>query len=195
MKIENNNLHRAVKRRNIVIFGINEEENDATNINLENKVTPLLNQHLHINITAHIEEIRRIGRMTNKPRPVMLSFFDIKTKYTFLSKRTNLKKSGLYIYDDFSKEYQSKRKSMLVTIKTYKEKGINARIIKNKIQIIDSDKKRPRASSDNSPSKVKQSQKLLKPAGSVQNVHPLHNSAKSVVPPVFPQSQRTATNL
>ncbi|GBP17409.1 hypothetical protein EVAR_8769_1 [Eumeta japonica] len=77
-KIENqeqrlNQLERQARQRNVVFFGI--EENERSYSHLENNLIDFLEKYFSLNINCHdLEAARRIGKKTDKPRPIAVTF-------------------------------------------------------------------------------------------------------------------------
>ncbi|XP_075970122.1 uncharacterized protein LOC142987659 [Anticarsia gemmatalis] len=115
-------MKRDKKKNNIIIFGLQEEEESTTG--LIEVVKNIFNKDLNINIgDFEINQIFRIGKKSpgRKPRPVLLSLVNSWKKTEILRVRKNLK--DIYITEDYSKEVLEKRKMLQTKLKEERIKG------------------------------------------------------------------------
>lgn len=135
-------LEKSIKKRNLVFLGLKEEVNRKAD--LKALVISTIKEYLNINVNDHdIEDAYRIGGKTNNTRPVLVSFSNLNVKNSIFTKRTSLKKTNIFINMDLYKEDYLKRKELAMKVKEHKAEDRNAKIIQNKIQIINEGKKKP----------------------------------------------------
>ncbi|GBP71883.1 hypothetical protein EVAR_56039_1 [Eumeta japonica] len=78
-----NQLERQARQRNVVFFGI--EENERSYSHLENNLIDFLEKYFSLNINCHdLEAARRIGKKTDKPRPIAVTFATLGSKIKYL---------------------------------------------------------------------------------------------------------------
>ncbi|GBP61124.1 hypothetical protein EVAR_46775_1 [Eumeta japonica] len=93
-KIENqeqrlNQLERQARQRNVVFFGI--EENERSYSHLENSLIDFLEKYFSLNINCHdLEAARRIGKKTDKPRPIAVTFATLGSKIKMLQEQVKI---------------------------------------------------------------------------------------------------------
>lgn len=131
-------MEREIRKRKIVIQGINEEE-DESNLILYEKVRLLMREMgITINMEQEIEEMRRLGKKdTNKKgtRPILVEFGSLRKKKEVMSKKRNLKNTKVWITDDYPKTILEERKELLKYMIKAREEGCRANITYNKVII------------------------------------------------------------
>jgi len=121
-----------IKRKNILVFGLEETENS-----LEQVVLDFLSIKLQIKITSNeLDDFYRIGDKTsNKRRPILIKFLREKTAKQVLKHAKNLKGSGISIAQDLPLEKRTEKKILYDFLKVAKEKKFSAKIQHNKLHI------------------------------------------------------------
>ncbi|XP_049871722.1 uncharacterized protein LOC126370734 [Pectinophora gossypiella] len=116
-------LKRAEKNNNIVVFGL--EENEQSSIELIQKLKETFNLDLNIKIEEYdINKIYRLGNRksdSNKTRPVLCSFVNNWKKTEIIKNKKNLK--NIYITEDYSKDVLGKRKELQAKLIEERQKG------------------------------------------------------------------------
>lgn len=131
-------LENQVKKRNLILYGIPEEESSASD--LESTIISLLKNKLKIEISStDIEEVFRLGKKgiaSSKIRPVLLSLSSKKIKSTIMKQRKLFTGTTIIVSEDLTKTERLKR------IENYKQ-----------------NKKRGRQSSEDTSPKIEQKPK------------------------------------
>lgn len=120
-------LERAVRSKNIVIKGIEEEENENEN-SIEEKVNRIIHKiGINVETERDIDEIRRIGRKeTGKKRPTLVKLMRESTKSEILRNARRLKGTTIWIDEDFPKNVQEKRMTLIPRLKEARDRGHRA---------------------------------------------------------------------
>lgn len=140
-KIENQEqrlhyLEKQARQRNIVFFGIAESEKSYSN--LEQIVTAFIDRYFSIQLTCNeIQEARRIGKKSEKPRPITVTFTTLGRKIMIMKQKKALNNTSYYINEDYPKYVLEKRKELQEQVKIEKEKGNKAIIRYDKIIILE----------------------------------------------------------
>ncbi|GBP05856.1 hypothetical protein EVAR_5144_1 [Eumeta japonica] len=138
-KIENqeqrlNQLERQARQRNVVFFGI--EENERSYSHLENNLIDFLEKYFSLNINCHdLEAARRIGK-TDKPRPIAVTFATLGSKIKVMQQKKALNDTGYYLKDDYPYHVLEKRKMLQEQVKIEQEKGNKAIIKYDKLVVL-----------------------------------------------------------
>lgn len=121
-------LEKQARARNIVFFGLEETENSYSN--LEINLINFIERHLSTKLDRRdIQEVKRIGRKGEKPRPIVVTFSTLGLKIDIYKQRTTLKDTPYYLKEDYPHYVLEKRKELQKQILEEKEKG-NIAIIK-----------------------------------------------------------------
>lgn len=94
-------LKQLHKKKNLIIYGINETPNEE----VKEKVIKLCtDKHVNIPMTA-IKHCYRIGNKTNnKIRPIVIKFANENYRKNFMSNRKTLSKTGIRIKEDLTRK-------------------------------------------------------------------------------------------
>ncbi|KAJ8966899.1 hypothetical protein NQ314_003245 [Rhamnusium bicolor] len=129
LRKENKFLQRKVRKNNIVIYGIN------VNDNLSDTVINTLNNLLEISISEQdINDIYRIGKINNK-QPLLVELISYQKKRLILNNAKKLKGKNIFIAEDQCWEDRNITKTLVTNLKIAKAKGKNAQIKGNKLII------------------------------------------------------------
>lgn len=132
-KIEN--FDRQLRRKNILLFGVAEEERSYKE--LEEIVLHIITETMEIDCTQReIELVKRIGRKSVKPRPILVSVTTMGRKIELLQNKHKLEKTGCYIKEDFTKKVLETRKSLQEALSKELEKGNRAFLKQDKLVIL-----------------------------------------------------------
>ncbi|KAG5885947.1 hypothetical protein JTB14_018401 [Gonioctena quinquepunctata] len=138
IKVENDNkvleerlklTERKIKRKNIVIFGIPEEENPLSYFQ------DVAEQKLDIQLGENeINNINRMGvKSDKKPRPVLLELTRNIKKVDILNNPAKFKGSLISITNDLTEEYRLERKFLYKHFKIAKENSNQSKIRAHKL--------------------------------------------------------------
>lgn len=147
MDIKINQLEKDARRRNVVLFGVAEEFRNYWD--LENFVCLFLNEKLELPVNeSHIDFVRRLGKTeSNKARPILIAFTQLRTKLLVLKNSPKLKGSSVNISEDFPREVLEIRKQLLPKFLEARKTGKFAVLRYDKLIIKD---KNPPTETDNS---------------------------------------------
>lgn len=142
-----NHLEGIVKRKNLIFFGLKEEEKSYQQ--LIEIIINLINSKMCINsVNNDIEYVKRLGKYNNNTaRPVLVTFTTVSKKIEILRKKKLLSGTNYYIQQDFPKNILAKRKELQEQLLQERGKGNNAIIKYNKIVVLEN--KSTDAKSDN----------------------------------------------
>ena len=106
-------LEDRSRRNNLRIDGISEAPNETWDM-CEDKVKDLIKSKLEINEDIEIDRCHRMGKVKDnrKPRSIVCRFLRFKDKHKILSNAKKLKRTGIFIYEDYCKETMDLRKSL-----------------------------------------------------------------------------------
>lgn len=126
-------LEKEKKKNNLLIFGIEEEEEST--LGLLEIVQNTIKSDLEISLeTKDVSRIHRIGAIKeNKIRPVLITFTDTWKRREILKKKRSLKQ--VYVTEDFPKEVLEKRKELQIKVKEERAKGNIAYLSYDKIVV------------------------------------------------------------
>ncbi|CAG4957747.1 unnamed protein product [Parnassius apollo] len=104
-------IERQLRKKNLVLFGV--EEKKGSYFDLVDTVLEIIKEFMKITCEKQeIESVRRIGKIGEKARPVIISFTTMDRKIEVLSIKKALKNSPYYIMEDYPKKILEKRKQL-----------------------------------------------------------------------------------
>ncbi|XP_047519804.1 SUN domain-containing protein 2-like [Pieris napi] len=134
-KVKLNNLERHSRRKNLVMFGVEESEN--TYFELENIIVNIINNFFEFQCDKNnIELVRRLGKKGDNIRPVVITFNSMSYKINILKKKSCLENTQYYIKEDYPIEVLNRRKELQVQLQKEKEKGYTAFIRYDKLIVL-----------------------------------------------------------
>lgn len=119
------NLEGQSKRHNIIVDGI-EESNKEKSFESEQKVRKIFTEKLildHSKIELEWAHRPVKEESSQKHRPIVVKFLQLKDKLAVLDKTKHLKGYGRYINEDFPEAFQLKRKELFPAMKAARERG------------------------------------------------------------------------
>lgn len=127
-------LEKQERKRNLVFFGI--EETETSYASLEKIIINWVEQYFSIKLTySDIQEVKRIGKKSERPRPIVVIFSTLGTKIKILKHKDALKDTPYYFKEDYPKQVLEKRKELQEQVKLEKEKGNIVKIKYDKLVI------------------------------------------------------------
>ncbi|KAK4876337.1 hypothetical protein RN001_012759 [Aquatica leii] len=119
------NLEREVRKKNIIIKGVTNEENENEN-ELRAKLQTIIQKiGMNIGIKADTDQARRIGGYNkDKKRPIHVKLTKESTKLAILQNAKKLKGSDIWIDQDYTKETQEERRRLIPHLKEAQKKGL-----------------------------------------------------------------------
>ncbi|KAH9381384.1 hypothetical protein HPB48_009036 [Haemaphysalis longicornis] len=113
-------LGRRSRRSNVIVYGVNEQDNETTE-NLEKPViTEIFQDVLGVKISG-IERIHRLGRpkqgLDPKPRPVIMKLLDFRYKERIIKNCPKLKGFAFSVSEGFSRAICDARKKLWLRTK------------------------------------------------------------------------------
>lgn len=128
-------IEKEARQRNLVFFGLEEVEKSYSD--LEKIMVNFINKHFTLKIDSKdLQAIRRIGKKSDKPRPVTITFTTLGTKINILKKKRMLNDTAYYIKEDYPPQILEIRKELQTQVRIEKEKGNRAIIKYDKIVIL-----------------------------------------------------------
>lgn len=129
-------LEKQIRRKNLIIKGIIDEEKEEESITKE-KIEIILNKMgIKIDVENETEEIRRIGKFNEgRARPVIIKLMRYNKKIEILKNSNKLKETEIWIDEDYPKEVQEERKQLIPIMKVAREQGQKAQLRYNKLLI------------------------------------------------------------
>ncbi|XP_059045046.1 uncharacterized protein LOC131840874 [Achroia grisella] len=113
-------MERDKRKNNLVFFGIKEEGQSETELVDQLKET-VVDMGIHLE-SQEIANLYRIGRPSNKNRPVVVSFTTKWKKHLVQQNKTNLPQ-GIYLKEDYSREVLVTRKELQPKLEEERKKG------------------------------------------------------------------------
>ena len=111
------------KRENLIVYGIEEKQSE----NCDEVIRTFLKKELKM---QNVEKIKfqRVHRLPSerKPRPMIIRFMWYADRNRVWEERSKLKKTKLFLSEDFSKEYASRRRTLYPVWKRAKDLGHTA---------------------------------------------------------------------
>ncbi|KAK4874587.1 hypothetical protein RN001_013947 [Aquatica leii] len=132
------NLEREVRKKNIVIKGVTDEENENEN-ELRAKLQTIIQKiSMNIDIKADTDQARRIGGYSkDKKRPIHVKLTKESTKLAILQNAKKLKESDIWIDQDYTKKTQEERRRLIPQLKEARKKGFKAQLKFNMLIVND----------------------------------------------------------
>lgn len=173
-------LEKQARQRNIVFFGIEEKETSYQN--LQNNMVDFIQEFFTLNIEPRdIQEIKRIGKRGDRPRPIIVTFTTLGTRISIFKQKSVLRDTPYYLKEDYPPQVLEKRRELQKQAKLEKEKGNIVKIKYDKIVIIKPSNKRLLSISpiDNSQKQSETSAQATKKNKTLKT-HPLVRRSSSV---------------
>lgn len=134
-------MEKQARQRNIIFFGI--EESETSYHNLENNILQFISERLLLKLDCRdIQEIKRVGKKGDKPRPIIVTFSTLGSKVSILKHKRLLKDTQYYLNEDYPKYILEKRKELQEKANREREKGNKVTIKYDKLVILKSNNKR-----------------------------------------------------
>ncbi|XP_047991457.1 uncharacterized protein LOC125230363 [Leguminivora glycinivorella] len=132
-------LEKQSRQRNLVFFGIEDNENSYEE--LETKIICFLKQYFALELSySDIQSIRRVGKRTEKIRPIIVTFTTLHTKILILKQKKKLADSQYYIKEDYPQQVLKIRKELQVQAQAERDKGNKVIIKYDKLVILKTNK-------------------------------------------------------
>lgn len=177
---------REIRKRNIIIHGL-EEEGNSKYLELERQVVKFIKNKIKVDLKEEeIDFLRRIGKkIEDKTRPILVGITTFRKKIMILKNKRYLKDTDIYITEDFSPEVLTKRKELRGQMMEERKNGKFAILVYDKLIVRDekesTGKRRRRASSDTpkrgkankveaEKSKVKKLKEKVTPASAAKDI-------------------------
>lgn len=129
-------IEKQMRKNNAVFFGLPETE--FSYLNLERIIITFIKERLSLDLDHRdIQEVRRIGKKGDKPRPIVVTFSTLGIKINVFKRSSSLKNSEYYIKEDYPPNILEKRKVLQEQARIEKEKGNSVIIRYDKLIIRD----------------------------------------------------------
>lgn len=130
-----NNFERYIRRKNLIIFGVEEQE--KTYHELENMIINIINTNFNFQFDFNnIEAVRRIGKKGENTRPIIITFSTIGLKIKIQINKKCLENTPYYIKEDYPKDVLIKRKELQVQLQKEINSGNKAFIKYDKLIVL-----------------------------------------------------------
>ena len=144
------------KRKNLIIYNLEEEESNY--FQLESCVLSIINDGCQVKCeNTEIDFIKRLGRKSNKIRPVLVGLTSWRKKMLIMQNKKLLKGSNLILVDDLPKDILQKQKELVPIMQKFRKEGRKAFIkfdeimVDGKIWNEEEDQSRTKQSVESSP--------------------------------------------
>lgn len=129
-------LEREIRRRNLVVKGIPDSENENLEQTIEKVAKICETLGVCFKPEIDLDEVKRLGRPTaDRQRPVLLKLTTTNKKVEILGKTRKLKGTNIWIDEDFPKDIQEERKILIPKLKEANSRGQKAQLRYNKLII------------------------------------------------------------
>lgn len=119
------------RKNNLVVHGVPESDAEQD----VKKILELFDDGLHMDFNRHVENVVRIGRLSERPRPIRLKLKSNEGRKEILARARELKNvenyKRWYISPDLTKRQQVKDKRLRGQLRTIREEGEQFAVIKN----------------------------------------------------------------
>lgn len=193
IKIEK--LERQLRKRNLILFGVAEEELSY------NDLVKLISGPMELELSKlsnwiSIQFVKRLGpKKENKTRPVLITFTTMGKKIECLQNKHKLKETACYIKEDYPKDVIEKRKELQLELIKYKEEGIKATIRYDKLIVLSKNNKRALPSSPENETTKEASRESTKPTVSTKTTNYEQANKKNKTAKYSPQVQRSMSTF
>lgn len=128
-------LERNARRKNIVLFGLEETENSYRD--LEQNVINFLNDKMKVSCAeTEIDTVRRMGKKGDRASPIVVTFSTMGKRIDVLKNKKKLYGTPCYIKEDFPYNVLQKRKILKEELSKHLEQGQKAIIKYDKIVLL-----------------------------------------------------------
>lgn len=126
------NVDRKLRRRNLIFYGVSEEEGENIVLVLEG----VLEEKLGVKLEKYdIINAFRMGKNARKPRPILVELLSEFKIREIIKKRKNLKGTNIFINEDLIPEDREEKKVLIEQLKLAKSKNKLAQLKGNKLII------------------------------------------------------------
>ncbi|KOB62006.1 Endonuclease-reverse transcriptase, partial [Operophtera brumata] len=128
-------IEKEIRVRNLVFFGIPEQE--QTYFELEDVILNTINEVLKVEChKSDIQHVRRIGKMSDKPRPINVGLTTYGKKVHIMKNKYKLLETSLHIKEDYPHKVLQERRNLQGQLKIEIEGGKKAFIKYNKLIVV-----------------------------------------------------------
>ncbi|XP_063389093.1 uncharacterized protein LOC134674868 [Cydia fagiglandana] len=141
-------LDNKLRKKNLVFFGVQEVERNYDA--LVKLILDIINNKMEIKCQWwEIENVSRIGKKSDKVRPVIVTITTIGRKLELIRCKKKLEDTGIYIKEDYSPAVLQKRRELQEELKRERQAGKNVALRHNKIITLKSHPAGNRTPNDN----------------------------------------------
>lgn len=127
-------LEREVRKKNIIIKGVEDKENEKETETREKIKRVLKKIEVGCDTDADLEEVRRLGRYKEgKIRPILIKVTRENTRTNIFKNAKLLHGTNVWINQDYPKTIQEERKILVEQMKEARRQGYRASIKYNKL--------------------------------------------------------------
>lgn len=124
-EMKSNKLDRELRKRNILLYGIEETSGQEKQEDLYRRILELFNKTMRVSVSIEeLDQINRTGpRIAGKNRPVLVKFLTFRKTLEIFKNRKNLKETNITIYEDLPKEIINERRTLIPIMKKFREQN------------------------------------------------------------------------
>ncbi|CAG9773580.1 unnamed protein product [Ceutorhynchus assimilis] len=127
-------IEQEGKKNNIILFGLQEEENDQQN--LRKNIIKFCVDRLEVSIAEEdLNDVYRLGKPNSRSRGVLIKLVRAHIKQEILKNARKLKNTGFSLTNDLIPELRQQQKILVKHLKEAKSKNYSAKIVKNKLVV------------------------------------------------------------
>lgn len=140
-------IEKQVKKKNVIFFGIKESEQ-----NHEDLITVIMDITQNVMGISwqknEIEDIRRIGKKSDKIRPIVLTLTTVRRKFEILKRNKTLERLSSYVKEDYPLSVVQRRKDLQDELKKERELGKKVALRYDKIITLNDNHQKPKYKSN-----------------------------------------------
>lgn len=134
------NLERFKRRKNLIIFGV--EENENSYYDLEKIILDIIRKSLKIQCEDNcIEYVRRLGKKGQNVRPIVITLLTMGLKIKIQRNKKKLETTSYYIKEDYPIDVLKRRKELQSEVEKERAQGRKAILKYDKLIIINNEDK------------------------------------------------------
>lgn len=126
---------RQLKRNNLIVYGIVEEDGE-TQADILKSFTTLLGEKLQINLSnKDFSNCFRLGKKGNRSRPILIEVLSNFSKQLIIRQRAKLRGTNIFINEDLIPEDRNERKVLVKALKEARDQNLNASLKGSKLLV------------------------------------------------------------
>lgn len=131
-------LENRSRRSNLIVYGVNEQDNETAEVLEKAVVNEIFQDMLGVKISG-VERIYRLGRQKqggdHKPRPVIMKLLYFRDKESIMKCCPKLKGSAFSVSENFSRAVRDVRKKLWLQTKENRDRHEQVRLVYDKVNV------------------------------------------------------------